>query len=164
MPSGKIHSAVTLAAASLTYAWGYLSGETLPLAAAAAIGCASGVIFTPDLDVPGTRADRQVREGAGFIPAVIWAIVWYPYSALIPHRSWLSHGLIIGTLIRIVYIAVPLYLLGILPGAGPYTARLIGGLVISDNLHIGADCLVTGIKKLTYRRYLKRRIMKHESN
>ena len=148
MPSGKIHAEATLAAASLTYEWGLTSGETPVLAAAAATGCALGVILTPDLDMVGsTRGDRLVRR-TGILPLVIWELFWYPYAALIPHRSWLSHGVLIGTMIRLVYIAIPLLALGILPGMGPLLVRAIGGLVISDNLHAGADLIVSGIKDI----------------
>lgn len=147
MPNGRVHAVITIAAAGLTYAWGTSSGETPVLAAAAATGCAAGALLTPDLDIKGTRADRIVRTEAGILPAIIWGLFWNPYSTLIPHRSWLSHGPLIGTALRLIYMAVPLYILGIMPRPGPMLARIIAGLIISDNLHIGADFLLTGIKK-----------------
>jgi uncharacterized metal-binding protein len=147
MPSGKIHAEITLAAAALTYAWGLKSGETPVLAAAAAAGCAAGVLINPDLDVVGTRADRLVRE-TNFFLAIIWGILWYPYSALIPHRSLISHSPVIGTFIRILYMMIPVLLLGIRIQPGPLLVRGIGGLVISDNLHVAADFLVTGIREI----------------
>ena len=148
MPSGKIHAGITLATAVVTYTIGTTSGDSPEHAVATALGCISGILLTPDLDIKGTRADKIVRKEAGFIPAVIWGMLWNPYSALIPHRSILSHGLLLGTLIRIIYIAVPLALLGILPGPGPIINRMILGLVLSDNMHIGADFLVSGIKSI----------------
>lgn len=148
MPSGKVHAGITLATALVTYTIGMKSGDSPDYAVATALGCLSGILLTPDLDVKGTRADKIVRENAGLIPAVVWGLFWNPYSALIPHRSVLSHGLIIGTLIRLVYIAVPLALFGILPGPGPVIDRLILGLVLSDNMHIGADFLVSGLKDI----------------
>lgn len=147
MPSGRVHAVITLAAAGLTYAWGTARGESPVMAAAAAAGCAVGVILTPDLDIKGTRADKIIRNETGLIPAILWGLLWNPYSSLIPHRSWLSHGPIIGTAIRIIYIAVPLFIIGILPRPTAALARIIGGLVISDNLHIGADFIITGIQK-----------------
>jgi uncharacterized metal-binding protein len=30
--------------------------------------------------------------------------IWWPYRALVPHRSWVSHGLIMGGLIRALYL------------------------------------------------------------
>ena len=148
MPSGEVHAGITLATAGLTYTYAVKSGEPPNLAVATAVGCALGIILTPDLDVKGTRADRIVRQSAGFIPAVIWGLLWNPYSALIPHRSFISHGPIIGTVIRLLYIAVPLTLLGLLPRPGPILTRMIVGLLLSDNMHIGADFFLTGIKEL----------------
>jgi len=152
MPSGKIHAGITVATAGLTYTIGTKSGDPPEYAVATALGCIIGIILTPDLDIKGTEADRVVRESAGLIPALVWGILWNPYSALIPHRSILSHGLIIGTLIRLLYIAVPLALLGILPKPGPIISRMILGLVMSDNMHIGADFLISGLKDIVERK------------
>jgi len=148
MPSGETHAVITLATASLTYTLAVNSGEPPTLAVLTALGCSLGVILSPDLDIKGTRADKIVRRGMGLIPTVIWGLIWNPYSYFIPHRSIISHGLIIGTVIRLLYIAVPLALLGILPRPGPVLNRMILGLFISDNLHIGADYFVTGIKTI----------------
>lgn len=148
MPSGKTHAVITLATASLTYTLATFSGEPPSLAVLTAFGCTLGVIVNPDLDIKGTRADKLIRKETGFIPAVAWGLFWNPYSYYIPHRSIISHGLIIGTVIRLLYIAVPLALLGALPKFGPVLNRVILGLIISDNLHIGADYFVTGIKKI----------------
>ena len=147
MPSGKVHAEVTLAAAGLTYFWGLASGETPVLAAAAAAGCAAGILINPDLDVAGTTRAERAALDIGLIPGLIWYLLWYPYGALIPHRSWLSHGILIGTLIRLVYIAIPLVIIGVLAVPGPLLIRAIGGLVISDNLHIGADFIYSAYRE-----------------
>lgn len=148
MPSGETHAVISLVTASLTYTLATISGEPPSLAVLTALGCALGVIVNPDLDIKGTRADKLIRKETGFIPAVMWGLIWNPYSYFIPHRSIISHGLIIGTVIRLLYIAVPLALLGILPKPGPILNRIILGLIISDNLHIGADFFITGITKI----------------
>ena len=148
MPSGKTHAVISLVTASLTYTLATNSGEPPTLAVTTALGCALGVIINPDLDIKGTRADKLIRKEAGLILAVIWGLFWNPYSHYIPHRSIISHGLVMGTVIRLLYIAVPLALLGALPKFGPVLNRIILGLIISDNLHIGADYFVTGIKKI----------------
>jgi uncharacterized metal-binding protein len=111
------------------------------------VGCAAGLVLTPDLDVKGTRADALIRR-QGLAPALLWGLLWAPYSALIPHRSILSHGLILGTVLRLVYVAAPLAVLGLLPRPGPLLARGVVGLMISDNLHVGADWIVSGIKEI----------------
>ena len=32
--------------------------------------------------------------------------IWWPYRVIVPHRSWISHGLIMGGLIRALYLAI----------------------------------------------------------
>lgn len=140
-----------MAAAGSVYFWGLRCGDAPRLAAAAAVGTVAGIIITPDLDVVGTRADQIIRD-TGLVIAIVWGLLWRPYSAIIPHRSILSHGLIIGTLIRLAYLSLPLYLLGMLPTWSPILSRLIAGLFISDNLHIGLDFFVTGVKKYAARK------------
>lgn len=148
MPSGKAHAVMSIATASLTYVMSTKSGVEPPnLAVATAVGCALGILLTPDLDVKGVEADSIVRD-LGLVPALIWGLIWNPYSAVIPHRSIWSHGLIIGTVIRLVYIGIPLAIVGLLPRPGPVTARIILGVLMSDNIHVGSDFLVTGIKDI----------------
>jgi uncharacterized metal-binding protein len=60
----------------------------------------SGLLFSDDLD---THSIEHKRWG-------LLRFIWLPYQKLIPHRSWLSHGLIVGPLLRIVYFAVALTL------------------------------------------------------
>ncbi len=45
--------------------------------------------------------------------------LWYPYQRFVSHRSWLSHGLVVGPLVRLVYlyVMVQLVLAGIQVGA-----------------------------------------------
>ncbi len=53
-----------------------------------------GFWLSPDLDTPSLP---QKRWG-------IFKILWWPYQKLIPHRSIISHGPIIGTTLRLLYI------------------------------------------------------------
>jgi len=32
--------------------------------------------------------------------------LWWPYKVIVPHRSWISHGLIMGGIIRVLYLAL----------------------------------------------------------
>jgi uncharacterized metal-binding protein len=54
------------------------------------------MMFGPDLDIHSVQFKRW-----GFLG---W--LWIPYQRLIPHRSLLSHGAIVGTLGRVVYLLV----------------------------------------------------------
>ena len=55
-----------------------------------------GIFLSPDLDLRSRPFKRW-----GF-----FKIIWVPYQQLIPrHRHWLSHGVIVGSALRLVYLA-----------------------------------------------------------
>lgn len=60
----------------------------------------SGLWLSNDLDIDS----RIYRRWGPFR----W--LWYPYQRLIRHRSWLSHGVAVGPLLRLVYLYVMLEL------------------------------------------------------
>lgn len=103
MPSGRTHDALTLVAASFaTPICIGLTFENQPGRAALFLGSflVSGLLFSDDLD---THSIEHERWG--------WLrFLWLPYQKLIPHRSWLSHGLIVGPALRILYFAAALSL------------------------------------------------------
>ena len=55
----------------------------------------SGLMFGPDLDIYSVQYKRW-----GYLR---W--LWIPYQKTLKHRSFFSHGLIIGTTIRLIYLA-----------------------------------------------------------
>ncbi len=55
-----------------------------------------GLWLSPDLDTHSRAFKRW-----GFLK-----IIWLPYQKFIPHRSILSHGPIIGTTLRILYLSL----------------------------------------------------------
>lgn len=102
MPSGKTHDAITVLLAPPTFvaAWGLTS--SVPLATIAT--CAmlfGGLMFGPDLDI---QSRQYTRWG-------IFRFLWLPYRLLFHHRSRWSHGIVFGTLIRIIYFVAMLMLL-----------------------------------------------------
>ena len=126
----------------------------------------SGLIFGPDLDLYSFHYKRWGK--------LRW--LWRPYQQAIKHRSIWSHGPIIGTIGRILYLSlwlglVGLFYLGIaqLAGAKTYTGQqLIGilhhsidrnlpvyialfcGLELGAMSHYSSDWLVS-----TYKRFAK---------
>ena len=126
----------------------------------------SGLIFGPDLDLYSFHYKRWGK--------LRW--LWRPYQKAIKHRSIWSHGPIIGTIGRILYLSlwlglVGLFYLGIaqLAGAKTYTGQqLIGilhhsiesnfpvyvalfcGLELGAMSHYSSDWLVS-----TYKRFAK---------
>lgn len=72
------------------------------------IGAILGHYITPDLDLQ----NKRTREENFFyrinpVLGMIWQAYWYPYGLLIPHRHFLSHGVPIGTIIRMAYLFAP---------------------------------------------------------
>lgn len=97
MPSGRTHDRITLwslpivAAVSL---WATRS-STLTLAVVGGF-LFGGLMLGPDLD---TRSIHHQRWG--------WfRWIWIPYRNSISHRSPLSHGPVIGSTIRVIYLTV----------------------------------------------------------
>lgn len=102
MPSGKIHSALTMATASgvlAPYLIVQFDGNPYWYVA----GCVVGVLVSPDMDVDrGNVSDQLIRKVSR--PAQwLWRLFWTPYALLVPHRHSLSHFPILGTIVRIGY-------------------------------------------------------------
>ena len=99
MPSGKTHDFITLLLAPPTFvvAWGLTRSLTL---AAVVTGATlfGGFMFGPDLDI---QSRQYTRWGA-------LRFLWFPYKVAFRHRSRLTHGILLGTLIRVVYFTLAL--------------------------------------------------------
>lgn len=94
MPSGKTHDAITvlLAVPAGAAAFAVTGDHKLALIAATAF-LAGGLVFGPDLDTGSIQFSRW-----SFLK-----VLWFPYRTFFAHRSRWSHGLIFGTLFRVVY-------------------------------------------------------------
>lgn len=115
MPSGRTHDRITLW--SLPWVGGLTlllthSGELTLIVAGAFLF--SGLMFGPDLDIYSIQYKRWGK--------LRW--IWLPYRMLLRHRSIFSHGLIIGTTLRILYLFSLLVLLSVLAIA---LAQLVRG-------------------------------------
>lgn len=113
MPSGRTHDRITLwslpAVAALTFLLSQSSRITLIVSGGFLF---SGLMFGPDLDIRSRQFQRW-----GWLR---W--LWVPYQQRIPHRSLLSHGPILGTALRLLYLGAWLGLLGL--GAASLTNHL----------------------------------------
>jgi uncharacterized metal-binding protein len=97
MPSGATHDRITLLCLPLVSSFTFLASRstniTLSLAGSFLF---SGLMFGPDLDIHSVQFNR-------------WGMlrwIWRPYQAGLHHRSWLSHGPIIGTVLRLLYLGI----------------------------------------------------------
>jgi uncharacterized metal-binding protein len=105
MASGKNHDRSILLTTPIILAAAITSGHGEVGLIATASYYISGMYLSPDLDLISRPYKRW-----GFLR---W--LWLPYQRLIPrHRHWLSHGPVIGSIVRLLYLAVlvsPLWVL-----------------------------------------------------
>jgi uncharacterized metal-binding protein len=105
MPSGRTHDRITLWAlpfiAGVTFFETHSGNLTLLVAGGFMFG---GLMFGPDLDIYSRHYQR-------------WGVlrfIWLPYQKSLRHRSFLSHGPIVGTMLRVLYLSVIVSILVIL--------------------------------------------------
>ena len=169
MPGARTHDLITLVtAAGVDVA--YFTQAPHPDPAVATLFTASylfaGYACAGDLDLDS----KEYRRWGPF------RFIWWPYRAIVPHRSWVSHGLIMGGLIRVLYLATALTLLfwGALwlysrlgphvdPGAETRaewtslftvanahpqpTIALLAGFILAGTAHSVADAVSTWFKR-----------------
>ncbi len=108
MPNARAHDFITIVtgAAGTPLALNAGLPDMSPVNAAVIVGSylASGLLFSPDLDLRSTpyRRWRGMR----------W--IWLPYQRMVPHRSWISHSLVVGPILRILYFAGVMALLALI--------------------------------------------------
>ncbi|MGK7939684.1 MAG: metal-binding protein [Crocosphaera sp.] len=95
MPSGRTHDRITLISLLPLAVLGLMvtgRGEWILWFSGAYLF--SGLMFGPDLDIYSLQYKR-------------WGLlrwIWLPYQWCLKHRSFFSHGFIVGTVIRIIYL------------------------------------------------------------
>ena len=139
--SGRAHAAASLILAlPCGIAIGWLTNDA-GAGMLAAAGCGvGGIVLSPDLDMAQeiTESERLVIRRLGPL-GWLWTLLFWPYGILVPHRDWKSHAPIIGTLGRLLYLALPLLLLARWQGwtlaipdwLWPWAV----GLAVADSIH-----------------------------
>ncbi|MER3435291.1 MAG: metal-binding protein [Leptolyngbya sp. ERB_1_1] len=97
MPSGRTHDSITLWSLPIVAVatFGLTQSSNLTLLVSGGFLFA-GLMFGPDLDIYSQQYKR-------------WGIlrwIWLPYRRSLRHRSIFSHGAIIGTIGRILYLGI----------------------------------------------------------
>ena len=119
MPSGRTHDAITLFLAAPAFGAGYVTTRQAWLAAIMTVAFVfGGLMFGPDLDTVSKQYGRWwVFKG-----------LWFPYRTFFKHRSRWSHGLIFGTLVRVIYFTGIIALGGFI---ATYVIEFISGVRIA---------------------------------
>jgi uncharacterized metal-binding protein len=95
MPSGIVHDRITIRLLPWVGIITYCTTRSAELTLILACGYLfSGLMFGPDLDIHSLHYKRW-----GLIRGI-----WLPYRKFFRHRSIFSHGLIIGTCVRLIYL------------------------------------------------------------
>jgi uncharacterized metal-binding protein len=97
MPSGRTHDSITLWSLPLLAGITFEQTQSASLTLSVAGGFLfSGLMFGPDLDIYSQQYKR-------------WSVlrwIWLPYRKAMRHRSLWSHGPIVGTVIRVIYLLI----------------------------------------------------------
>lgn len=108
MPDARGHDLITVltGVAMIPTSYGLFAAtdpEQAPVKAGLLFGAhlLSGMMFSPDLDLDSAIDDRWGLFG--------W--IWRPYTMVIPHRHYWSHGLILPPILRLGYFLAVLMLL-----------------------------------------------------
>ncbi|HEX6126446.1 MAG TPA: metal-binding protein [Pyrinomonadaceae bacterium] len=142
MPSGRTHDLITIALAAPVLAGAYVSAYDVRLSIVVTLGFLfGGLMFGPDLDTVSKQYSRWR----------FFKLLWFPYRSFFKHRSRWSHGLIFGTLLRVIYFmgiatciaflltyAYATYVGGAVPGVRDF-ARVWARLREYTDLMLGVD-------------------------
>jgi uncharacterized metal-binding protein len=154
MASGRNHDRAITLTTPIMLAAAIASGHADVGLIATASYYLAGMYLSPDLDLVSRPFKRW-----GFLR---W--LWLPYQRLIPrHRHWLSHGLVIGSIVRLLYLATLVSpLLVLFPGLQriqwvgvtlPNVVAFLVGVELSALNHLLLDGLLIPLPK-----WLKRRL------
>jgi uncharacterized metal-binding protein len=105
MPSGRTHDIITaISTPILGFGFYTIIGDIKTTAIFIVAFLFSSLMFNGDLDVKS----RPYRRWW------ILRIIWKPYQKIFEHRSIWTHGIIVGTVVRLVYLSPFVFGLGML--------------------------------------------------
>lgn len=144
MPSGKTHDRITFLLILPTFIAAYLLSHKLEESLLASLAMLfGGLMFGPDLDI---NSRQYYRWGP-------LRLLWWPYQKIFSHRSIFTHGILIGTILRIGYFFlvitlvtfIGIYLLQFWQGKEPDTEFLLSniiGQILTIIQVIPGNCLI----------------------
>lgn len=154
MPSGKKHEKINLIMVRWLMVFGFFSllflqydSRIVSYVLVFLIGIWFGTYYlSPDLDIK-SRPYYRFK----------WLrFIWKPYQHFFSHRSFWTHGLLIGDIIRMAYlglfISLPFSLISfsLIEWMKPYTTHFVygaSGIALASTFHIIADTVHSARKK-----------------
>lgn len=152
MPNGIVHNkALVMATIAAFPVIAYRAGPGE--AFVGALGVASGMSLTPDLDlyenvIKYFTIDKFLKRPLFWL----WVLYWLPYAKAVPHRSVWSHTPVLGTFLRLLYLFLPILVVlymsvDTINIAILYTIIHFGywwvlGLTTADTIHIAMDTIL----------------------
>jgi uncharacterized metal-binding protein len=97
MPNGRTHDIITFVAAPIVAAVSYwITKDLKTTGIILGFYLFASLMFNGDLDYNTRPYNRWW----------LFKMIWIPYQLMFHHRSVFTHGLIIGTVIRVLYISI----------------------------------------------------------
>lgn len=97
MPNGKTHDTITFITAPIVGGISYcFIKEIQTTAIFLGLYLFSSLMFNGDLDTNSRPYNRWW----------LFKMIWIPYQLMFHHRSIFTHGIIIGTIVRVLYLSV----------------------------------------------------------
>jgi uncharacterized metal-binding protein len=97
MPNGRTHDIITAVAAPIIVGITYWTTKDIKITGIIFIAYLfASLMFNGDLDINSRPYNRWF----------ILKIIWIPYQLMFEHRSIFTHGILIGTIIRVIYIGL----------------------------------------------------------
>ena len=146
---GHAHATASIIAAPLVALLVAQQSGSVEAGIGALVGCVAGVAMSPDLDQEGISASEWWLVNKTFGVGWLWVAMWFPYARAFRHRQ-ASHWPVIGTAVRVIYLALLCILAAWLlnvhgatigwPQVEPrYLTGAFVGLAASDMLHWAMD-------------------------
>lgn len=104
MANGRTHTKTNLAAAGVLGIASIINPVFFPIS----LGTLTSVMVGPDIDVDDGNISNYFARKLGF--DILWRFITYPYRVAFKHRG-ISHWPVIGTLTRVLYFIVPLFVI-----------------------------------------------------
>ena len=107
MPNGRTHDIITAAVAPIVGGVSYYLTKDIQTTSII-FGCFlfASLMFNGDLDIESRPYNRWL----------LLKFIWLPYQSMFSHRSIFTHGLIIGTIVRLLYVGLIPFLIILFKG------------------------------------------------